>query len=153
MSTEIIKLTNPKDKLIVSQEFTSQYNNALAVCDKIKAEFEEEARLIDNLIVTEENIQIVKKQREAHNKAFDELDTQRKTIKKAYNTPVKNFEDKFKQTVKAAHETTKGKYDKLIAEYDNKLITEKTESVKANKPLIVTTNLTFEELKNPSDND
>lgn len=91
MSTEIIKLTNPKDKLIVTKEFMEQFNAALATCEEIGAEFKHELKYVEGLIVTEENIQAIKKERTAHNAAFQEYDDQRKVIKGALNAPYDTF--------------------------------------------------------------
>jgi RNase H-fold protein (predicted Holliday junction resolvase) len=131
MSTEIIKLTNPKDKLIVTKEFMEQFNAALATCEEIGAEFKHELKYVEGLIVTEENIQAIKKERTAHNAAFQEYDDQRKVIKGALNAPYDTFNKAYKENVGDIHKDIDAAYKRKIAEYEDKLIAQKTEEVKA----------------------
>ena len=131
MSANIVKLTNPKDKLIVSQEFMTQFNAALATCEEIGAEFKHELDYVTGLVVDEENIQAVKKERTAHNAVFKEYDEQRKTIKNAVNAPYDAFNKAYKKNVADVHSEIDEAYKRKIAEYEDKLIADKTANVKA----------------------
>lgn len=131
MSTEIIKLTNPDDNLVVAQDFVKQYKGAIAACESIKTEFEKEFEYVKSLAPTAESLQAIKKQKVDHNKVFEEYDAQRKTIKKAVNAPYDLFNDKYTECVKKIHEQIDAEYKNKISEVTDKLIAEKTESIKA----------------------
>lgn len=82
---------------------------------KVSIEIDKEMKGIENLVCTDESIQILKKKRAEFNKDFKEYETQRKEVKEKIFRPYNDFESIYKQYIADKYRNTdlilKGKID------------------------------------------
>jgi hypothetical protein len=87
---------------------------------QVSLEIDKEMKGIDNLVCTEESIQVLKKIRAKFNNEFKEYETQRKGIKEQIFKPYNQFEDIYKVCISDKFKNSdlilKGKIDVFESE-------------------------------------
>ena len=92
---------------------------------EIKGEIEERTKAATSLVCTEANYKKIKKIRAAMNKEFNELETKRKSIKKAVYTPYEEFEKVYRECVTIPYKTSMSELDKVVGVVEDSLKNEK----------------------------
>lgn len=97
---------------------------------EIKDGIEQRTKTAMALVCTETNYKEIKKVRTAMNKEFNELETKRKSIKKAVVTPYEQFESVYKECVAVPYKAAEAELRKKISVVENDLKAEKTKKIR-----------------------
>ena len=95
----------------------------------ISAEIDEKLALVDTLVCSEDTVKDVKKIRAEFNKDFEQLETQRKTVKTAIMTPYDQFEAIYKEYVSNKYTAADKILKEKIGVVEDELRTRKLEQV------------------------
>lgn len=98
---------------------------------KFKKEFEEYANGISSIVVTEENCKEVKNKRAELNKAFEEMEKRRKSVKAELLKPYNEFQKVYDECVTDVYKQARHRIDEGISVVEKNSVSEKREKAEA----------------------